>query len=181
MARKAIWAVLVLSALSQLTGCMGVANVVLGPPYCLMPPLPESQLVYGGVRLDAKIGAERVVEACKSDATVPERAGNLALATYLLVLDLPLSAVVDTLTIPLILHINANRKVDREHLRDVWDGKYIGENEGAHYRVPMPKEEVQGLSAFRDEKPATFDGQPQRMFSGRASGMSFESPGSDQP
>ncbi len=61
--------------------------------------------LYGGVRLDAEEGTKSIRQACSTDEPLGhspglERASSLFTGAYLLAIDLPLSVVGDTFTLP---------------------------------------------------------------------------------
>jgi uncharacterized protein YceK len=65
-----------------------------------MMGVPYTRLPYGGVRLDADVGAEAAAMAFNGQV---ENLALIPVSAYILVLDLPLSAIGDTLTLPFVL------------------------------------------------------------------------------
>lgn len=83
---------------SALSGCGTVMNVSDRDDVSLMRDGPTK--VYGGVSWDAASGCEYLVEVVKPKESLLDRLQSLACGTYLLAIDLPLSVLGDTLTLP---------------------------------------------------------------------------------
>jgi uncharacterized protein YceK len=82
------------------TGCGTIHNLPEGGPATLFAP-PETRVPFGGVRMDANVGAEFMRTAF--DGRI-ESLVLLPIPAYILFVDLPLSAVGDTLTLPYVLY-----------------------------------------------------------------------------
>jgi uncharacterized protein YceK len=83
-----------------LAGCMTGYNIV---PYM---PTESSQQVYGGVKLDVEHIRESLAKDCPDNQNHPLwRLGTAALATV----DLPFSALGDTLTLPITIYATNHR------------------------------------------------------------------------
>ena len=91
-------AVLATVGLCALAGCGTVDN------------LSDHCTPYGGVRQDAKDGAEAWRECCLPPGHCVPPALDLMRVTYLFAFDLPLSAVGDTLTLPITVPATTNRE-----------------------------------------------------------------------
>jgi uncharacterized protein YceK len=81
-------------------GCGTVANMNGSGDLMINPMTFQEPKPFGGVVIDAHWASERVRSALSPDGDLPV---DLALAGYVGVVDLPLSLVGDTLTLPKIL------------------------------------------------------------------------------
>ncbi len=97
MARRNVWTTLAGAALAGLGGCGTVLN--LSEQRAVPVDQPPRQ-VYGGVKIVEKFGEQHRREASKND---DDNLVNAALWVAA-VIDLPLSALGDTLTLPLVLY-----------------------------------------------------------------------------
>jgi uncharacterized protein YceK len=108
--RRRTAAVLAAVLAGALGGC-GTANNLLQPEYKGegQEPGPVAKHVYGGVGLDAKVGSawlaapfvEKSPPEVGAAEKVVETTCKVGIGAYVLGVDLPLSAVADTLTLPL--------------------------------------------------------------------------------
>ena len=106
-------------ALACALGGCGTANNLLMPEKLEkgQPPGPVPAHVYGGVALDARVGSAWLTAPflgqLPAEVSPVERAVDttckVAIATYLLSVDLPLSAVADTVTLPLTLAVTLRK------------------------------------------------------------------------
>lgn len=118
MLRRGVWVAFAVGVSSALAGCGTILNLAENDHTMTLEP---TRRVYGGVRLDAAAGpgylAGAVEPKGKPDLEAPglrgflfravgDRPVNFALGTAALA-DIPLSAVGDTLTLPLILYWRA--------------------------------------------------------------------------
>jgi uncharacterized protein YceK len=92
MAGKVITASLALWA-AALSGCGTLMNLSPDPPGMTRAQDGPTQQIYGGVRHDALVGGSLLLEGARMPPMIP-------LGTYLLLVDLPLSLVGDTITLP---------------------------------------------------------------------------------
>ncbi len=92
------------------SGCMACLNMRDGPdPKFHTDSVLPPRAVYGGVRLDAIVFADGVYDVCADPSL---RLGErLLVPPYLVLLlaDLPLSAVADTITLPITIRATLNR------------------------------------------------------------------------
>src|SRR4051794_8874672 len=99
MNRKVVGAVLALAAICSVSGCGSMLNTLY------FAPMEGGGRMYGGVSLDAEQGSKYIRNTFSSDQA-PDNGSDkskpvmLALGVYFLAIDLPLSAVADTLTLP---------------------------------------------------------------------------------
>lgn len=96
---------LALVVVFSLSGCMSVANLTgFTAPFHFEDNLTCTcdTTVYGGVKLDAKLGAAGIAFAFQEPELKPmDRMIGLAGGSYLLAVDLPVSLLVDTVTLPI--------------------------------------------------------------------------------
>jgi uncharacterized protein YceK len=102
-----------------LAGC-GTMNNLVPPPGDTKKeaPRPDAARVYGGVELDARVGASWLTAPFLNEP--PANVGpverfvdttcKVGIGTYLLWVDLPLSAVGDTLTLPITVPVTLQRQ-----------------------------------------------------------------------
>src|SRR5262245_46119000 len=76
-----------------------------------------TECVYGGVLLDAESGVERLKTSVSKSADW-RHLDNLVAGAYCLLVDLPLSAVADTLTLPITLRANQKRSKPAKELQE---------------------------------------------------------------
>jgi uncharacterized protein YceK len=91
----------VLTGLFAANGCGTVLNLRTEPSMKLASHTPE---VYGGVKFDAEAMSVFMRQSALHDCDTQGRVLSLGLAAYSLLIDLPLCAVADTLTLPITLH-----------------------------------------------------------------------------
>jgi uncharacterized protein YceK len=101
MASKGSAAILVAGVVLGLAGCGTILNLK-DPPGSQVP----RKRIYGGVQLDVANGTQAFEEVCTAEGhqkyqTAVPRGVTLALGAYLLAIDVPLSAIGDTLTLPI--------------------------------------------------------------------------------
>src|SRR5262249_16905247 len=99
MNRRVVGAVLALAAIYSVSGCGSFLNIAY------FTPIEGGGRMYGGVSLDAEEGTKYIRKTFSSDPAQddgPDKSKPvmLALGVYFLAIDLPLSAVADTLALP---------------------------------------------------------------------------------
>ncbi|HYT92246.1 MAG TPA: YceK/YidQ family lipoprotein [Gemmataceae bacterium] len=102
MARRIIAAGLAIWAASALCGCGTLMNTSSEPPGMARPSNGPTHQIYGGVRHDATLGSTLLLEGGKKPPV-------LFLGAYLLAVDMPLSLVGDTLTLPWMVAATVKR------------------------------------------------------------------------
>jgi hypothetical protein len=92
-------------------GCMAAMNMRdgPGPKWGFVDAVPH-QSIYGGVRLDAGLLSEGFGGILTDSSLSPEDRVLDALYLFLFLTDLPLSAIVDTLTLPVTVRATLNRR-----------------------------------------------------------------------
>ena len=111
----AIWVVAVTTA--ALSGCGTIINT---SPEIIAKPEENALLAYGGERLDAEcVGTCLPGAVTAPDFNPFERLGVFSLGAYILCVDMPLSLVGDTVTLPYVL----TYRFDRDHPRDKQHGR----------------------------------------------------------
>jgi uncharacterized protein YceK len=83
-----------------------------GPRYSL-PPDRAPMKPYGGVREDATWGAQNLVHSFTAQEVVTAAPSEFALGAGTLLIDLPLSVVGDTLTLPYVLLVQAEAEAEK--------------------------------------------------------------------
>lgn len=102
MARKGIGAGLAVASLFLLEGCGTLLNT------CWFTPTEEVNRVYGGVRVDVQLAQEAAV-AARDGKDFSERFRAMT-GSALMIADVPLSAIGDTLTLPITIPASINRE-----------------------------------------------------------------------
>jgi len=110
MALKRFLALLTTALAIVLTGCGTALNFHDGSN-SLWLKNDEPRKVYGGVSLDAQCGSSLLVEAVTEVEPI-----CLAWGAWILAVDLPLSAVADTLTLPFTIPASIDRSIDDFYL-----------------------------------------------------------------
>jgi uncharacterized protein YceK len=106
MARKLLVRLFFAVVLPILSGCGTFLNLQDNPPKVMHIKLAkDTHLVYGGVRFDARTGPFCLLCACCGEDPLQ----TFPLGVYLLAVDLPLSALGDTLTLPITIHSLSDR------------------------------------------------------------------------
>lgn len=107
MTKRTAIACLAVFAVSALSGCGTVRNMC---PETIVTPLDNHPMtIYGGVRLDAEDGVGCVAESVTTTDLGPfRRIGLASLGTFVLCVDLPLSVVGDTVTLPRVITYRAS-------------------------------------------------------------------------
>jgi uncharacterized protein YceK len=96
MPRASRPALLVLCAICLAAGCGTVKNLEGTDAYI------PTRRVYGGVRYDAQVAITMLGDTSGGHGGLTGRLIQLTLSPYVLLVDLPLSAIGDTLTLPLV-------------------------------------------------------------------------------
>src|SRR4051794_14950700 len=117
MTRAAVLLAVALSVV-WMSGCGTLMNLpdLSGMEVLDMTP---DQRVYGGVLRDAEFGAESLKNTVSAEGK-GGRLDSLVASAYLLLVDLPLSAVGDTLTLPITLRASQKRS---ERMNDLTEEK----------------------------------------------------------
>jgi uncharacterized protein YceK len=106
---KLIGTAFLAAAVVSLSGCGTMSNALLTPE-------EGGGKIYGGVRMDVEAGPKYIQEGFTPDNEIPRPASqapcSLALGTYLMLVDLPLSVVGDTLTLPWIIAAELGKPSD---------------------------------------------------------------------
>jgi uncharacterized protein YceK len=99
MARCCVLACCLAGAVPLLSGCGTVKNLAAGS-YGNMEERSSHPEIYGGVHRDLDCAASCLVWG----SPLPELLGDLLWVPPIVCIDLPLSAIGDTLTLPLVIH-----------------------------------------------------------------------------
>jgi uncharacterized protein YceK len=95
MIKPLVVVILATCGISMMVGCGTVQNLRGGDQY-----IPSGR-VYGGVRYDIEKGIGLLIDGSGGCAGLSGRALQLIIGPCLLMVDLPLSAVADTVTLPI--------------------------------------------------------------------------------
>jgi uncharacterized protein YceK len=109
MTRRGFTILLVLGLTCAASGCGTLHNVGLGG-CCCGGGRAERLKVYGGVRHDLTAAGESAAEVVAGVDPLPRRVGMMALQGVVTVVDLPLSAVADTLLLPVTVRAAVARQ-----------------------------------------------------------------------
>ena len=94
-------------------GCGTAGSLVFTGGYT--KEFPETSFVYGGVRSDAKMLSNAFRDAGKAKVDeIPEAAAGVLVTGMVVVIDLPLSAIADTILIPVAIETDSRNYVTRK-------------------------------------------------------------------
>jgi uncharacterized protein YceK len=109
MRKSARGSLLMLATFTVLPGCGTVAN--LRSSEDTAAPMK----IYGGVVADVESSKNLLTDETGGHGGLSGRALELAIAPYLLLIDLPLSAIADSLTLPIVINAAKSDEIATPH------------------------------------------------------------------